>query len=78
MTFEVCGQESNPDPFMNNIHGMQKAGMSVSCLTPPVTNQSASKDVIKVVGYTRESGLQKRLLNAYKEKTRRDFGEWEE
>ncbi len=78
MTFEVCGQDSNPDPFMNNVHGMQKAGMSVSGLTPPVTNQSASKEVIKVVGYAKELGLHKRLLDAYKEKTRKDFGAWED
>lgn len=75
-TFEICGQESNNNHFTNNVHGMQKAGMNVSCLTPPVTNKNSSKEVIKVTGYTKEDGLHERLLNEYKEITRRDFDQW--
>ena len=75
-TFEISGQESNNNHFTNNVHGMQKAGMNVSCLTPPVTNKNSSKEVIKVTGYTKEDGLHERLLNEYKEITRRDFDQW--
>lgn len=75
-TFEICGQESNNNYFTNNVHGMQKAGMNVSCLTPPVTNKNSSKEVIKVIGYAKENGLHERLLNEYKEITRRDFDQW--
>ena len=50
--------------------------MNVSCLTPPVTNKNSSKEVIKVTGYTKEDGLHERLLNEYKEITRRDFDQW--
>jgi len=35
-TFEVCGQDSSANHFTNNIHGMQKAGMTVTGMTPPV------------------------------------------
>jgi hypothetical protein len=77
-TFEICGQLSDTNHFTNAVHGMQKAGMTVSCLTPPVTNKNSSKDAVKIVGYTREHGLHDRLLKEYKEKTRKDFGHWEE
>ena len=73
MTFEICGQDSNINFFTNNIHGMQKAGMNVSCMTPPVTNKSSSKEVIKVAGYKKEDGLHERLLNEYRDITRREF-----
>ena len=35
-TFEVCGQCSSENSFTNKIYGMQKAGMNVSGITPPV------------------------------------------
>lgn len=75
-TFEICGQESNINFFTNSIHGMQKAGMNVSCMTPPVTNKSSSKGAIKIIGYTKEDGLHERLLNEYREITRRHFDQW--
>ena len=77
-TFEICGQESNTNFFTNAIHGMQKAGMNVSCVTPPVTSKSSSKEVIKIIGYAKEDGLHERLLNEYREIMRRYFGQWEE
>jgi hypothetical protein len=76
-TFEIVGLESNTNHFMNNVHGMQKAGMNVSCLTPPVTNKTSSKDAVKVVGYTREVNLHERLSEEYKKITRKDFDQWE-
>jgi hypothetical protein len=68
-TFEVVGQASNTNSFTNNIHGMQKAGMNVSYATPPVTNKTSSKDLIKFTGYTKEDGLHKRLTDQYREIT---------
>ena len=69
-TFEVCGQAVNNNYFTNSIHGMQRAGMNVSCTTPPVTNKTANKHVIKVTGYTKEEGLYERLMKEYREITR--------
>jgi hypothetical protein len=66
-TFEVCGQITNENYFTNKTHAMQKAGMNVSCMTPPVTNKTSSKDLIKIVGYIKEDGLQARLLRQYAE-----------
>ena len=60
-TFEVVGQLSNENAFTNRVYAMQKAGMNVSGLTPPVTNKTSSKSTIKVVGYTHEDGLYERL-----------------
>ncbi len=77
-TFEVCGLESNNNHFTNSVHGMQKAGMNVSCLTPPVSGRNSSKAAVKVTGYTKEDGLHARLLKEYREITRRDFDQWEE
>ena len=56
-TFEVCGQVSNENSFTNRIYGMQKADKDVSCMTPPVTNKTSSKDLVKITGYTKEDGL---------------------
>lgn len=64
-TFEVCGQASNTNAFTNKTHAMQKNGMNVSCATPPVSNKSSSKDLIKITGYTKEDGLYERLLKQY-------------
>jgi hypothetical protein len=74
-TFEVCGQATNTNFFTNETHGMQKVGMNVSCITPPVTNKNASRDTIKIVGYTKEDGLYERLVREYKEMTMRSFDE---
>ena len=68
-TFEVCGQCSSENSFTNKIYGMQKAGMNVSGITPPVTNKTSSKDLIKIIGYTKEDGLQQRLLKQFQEIT---------
>lgn len=76
-TFEICGQTENTNHFENSVHGMQKSGMIVSCLTPPVSNKNSSQSVIKIAGYKKEDGLHKRLLKEYREKTRKDFEQWE-
>lgn len=68
-TFEVCGQVANENSFTNKTYAMQKAGMNVSCSTPPVTNKNSSKDTIKVIGYTKEEGLQERLSKQFMEIT---------
>ncbi len=57
---------------------MQKAGMNVSGITPPVTNKTSSKDLIKITGYTKEDGLQQRLLNQFRQITMPPLDdEWE-
>jgi hypothetical protein len=66
-TFEVCGQITNDNFFTNKVYAMQKAGMTVSGMTPPVTNKTSSKDIIKVIGYTKEEGLYDRLSSQYSE-----------
>lgn len=76
-TFEVCGQTTNENSFTNKTHAMQKAGMNVTCMTPPVTNKTASKESIKIVGYSKEDGLYERLLAQYRDITIRASGEWE-
>ena len=75
-TFEVCGQEANNNFFTNSTYAMQKAGMNVSCLTPPVTNKTSSKDVIKITGYTTEEGLHDRLLKQFREITAKSMDDW--
>lgn len=65
-TFEVCGQVSNENSFTNKTYAMQRAGMNVSCMTPPVTNKNSSKGLVKVTGYTKEDGLQERLLKKFR------------
>ena len=66
-TFEVCGQVSNDNHFSNRTVAMQRAGMNVSSMTPPVTHKNASKGAVKVPGYTLEVGLEERLLKKYSE-----------
>ena len=73
-TFEVCGQESNTNYFTNLIHGMQRAGMNVSYVTPPVTNKTSSKSLVAVFGYKQEDGLQDRLVKEYQVITQSGFG----
>ena len=77
-TFEVCGQASNTNPFTNKTYAMQKAGMNVSCVTPPVGGQNSSKDLIRLTAYTREDGLYERLLAEYRKITMDSVGEWED
>lgn len=77
-TFEVQGQESNTDHFLNLVHGMQKQGMTVTAVVLPVTNQYASKEAIAVAGYRRETGLYDRLMKDYRGRISEDFGQWEE
>ena len=64
-TFEVCGQAVNTNSFTNKAYAMQRAGMNVSCTTPPVTNKNSSKGLVKITGYTPEDGLHKRLLEEF-------------
>lgn len=66
-TFEVCNKTTNDNAFTNRTHAMQRAGMNVSCMTPPVTNKTATKDSIKIAGYTCETGLYDRLTKQYSE-----------
>ena len=66
-TFEVCGQSNNTNAFTNEVYGMQRAGMNVSCVTPPVSNRESSKDLVKVPNYTKEDGLYGRLQLQYKQ-----------
>lgn len=66
-TFEVCGQIANENSFTNKTYAMQKAGMNVSGMTPPVTNKFSSKGTIKIAGYVPEEGLYDRLLKQYTE-----------
>jgi len=66
-TFEVCGQADNTNAFTNEVYGMQRAGMNVSCITPPVSNRESSKDLVKVSGYAKEDGLYNRLQLQYKQ-----------
>ncbi|HEU5289870.1 MAG TPA: hypothetical protein VFU05_04450 [Cyclobacteriaceae bacterium] len=61
-TFEVNGPTTSDNFFTNKIYAMQKAGMNVSGVTPPVTNKTSSKGLIKIPGYAREDGLYERLL----------------
>ncbi|AYB32482.1 hypothetical protein [Chryseolinea soli] len=65
-TFEVCGKAANNNFFTNSIHGMQRAGMNVSGITPPVGVTNSNKEGIKVPGYTKEKGLHERLLSEYR------------
>jgi hypothetical protein len=76
-TFEVCGQASNENAFTNKVYAMQKAGMNVSCITPPVTNKNSSKDLVKLTGYSKEEGLYERLLTEFRTKTiDSSFDQW--
>lgn len=68
-TFEVLDQVSNTNPFTNKTYAMQRAGMNVSCMTPPVTNKTASREFIKITGYTVEPGLYERLEKQYRKIT---------
>jgi len=66
-TFEACSQETNTNYFTNLVYGMQRVGMNVSCITPPVTNTNSNKESIKITNYTKEVGLYDRLMKQYQE-----------
>jgi hypothetical protein len=68
-TFEVWGQASSENAFTNKVYAMQKAGMNVSAVTPPVTNKTQSKQAVKFTGYKQEDGLYERLHSEYQKKT---------
>jgi hypothetical protein len=74
-TFEVWGKETNTNPFMNKVHGMQRLGMNVSCTTPPVTNHASSKEMVKIQNYTKEEGLYNRLSHEYQVLTMKEYDE---
>jgi hypothetical protein len=76
-TFEVCGQVSNDNSFANKTHKMQRAGMNVTHMSPPVTNKTSSRDLIKIVGYTKEDGLYERLLKEYRDRTMPTSDDWD-
>ena len=65
-TFEVCGQAFNTNAFTNKTVALQRAGMNVSCATPPITNKTSSRELIKLTGYTYETGLLERLVKEYR------------
>lgn len=77
-TFENCGQADNTNSFTNQTVAMQRVGMNVSCMTPPVTNAAASKDTVKITGYTKENGLYERLMKEYRDITMRSINEYED
>jgi hypothetical protein len=64
-TFEVCGLITNDNAFFNKVYAMQKAGLNVSGMTPPITNTTSSKGLIKIAGYKVEEGLYERLSAEY-------------
>jgi len=72
-TFEVCGQEVNTNFFTNGVHGMQKAGMTVTGMTLPVGAKYSNEKTIKIIGYSKEDGLYERLLKEYKDLSRKLF-----
>ncbi len=65
-TFEVCGQSGNTNAFTNEVYAMQRVGMNVSGVTPPVSNKESHRDLVKFTGYSREDGLYTRLQAEYK------------
>jgi hypothetical protein len=77
-TFEVQGQESNTNHFLNLVHGMQRLGMTVSAVVLPVTNRHASEESIQFTGYRRVKGLYEQLTKDYQHKMRGDGGMWDE
>jgi len=66
-TYEVCGNADNPNAFTNEVYGMQRVGMNVSCTTPPVSNKESSRDLVKIRDYAKEDGLYARLQKQYKD-----------
>jgi hypothetical protein len=77
-TFEVLGQVSDTNPFTNKTYAMQKSGMNVSCMTPPVGGTYSSKDLIKIMNYSREDGLYEKLLDQYRKFVMGSADHWHE
>ena len=77
-TYEVVEQSSNSNGFTNRTYAMQKAGMNVNGVVLPVTNKNASKESIKLVGYSKEDGLFERLLKKHQQITIEQAGFWDE
>jgi hypothetical protein len=65
-TFEVVGQDVNTNAFLNRTIGMQRLGMLVSGITPPITNKNSSRTAVTVPGYAPEEGLEERLMIQYR------------
>lgn len=77
-TYEVCGSAANTNAFENEVYAMQRLKMNVTGVTRPLTNKESSKDLIKIVGYTKEEGLYARLKIEYRQivmKSSQDFME---
>jgi hypothetical protein len=72
-TMEVIGSSSDDTRLTNNTYEMQQAGMKVHCQTADI---SASKESIKVAGYTHEDNLYSRLLNEYEQLTKKQLKRW--
>jgi len=77
-TFEVIGQAGNENSLVNKTYAMQRVGMNVSCVTPPITSNNASKGLVKITGYLAESGLYDRLQKQYSELLRQSSFEDED
>lgn len=77
-TFEVCGQTGNTNAFTNEVYAMQRAGMNVSCVTPPVTNKESSRKLVKITGYAKEEGLYAKLQLQYKQLVMKSYGDYNE
>lgn len=77
-TFEVLGQESNTDHFLNQVHGMQKLRMTVTAVILPVTNKFSSKAGIRQTGYRVETGLYARLVKEYQSRLKGDDVQFDE
>jgi hypothetical protein len=75
-TFEVVTKDMSENAFTNKTHAMQRDGMNVSCVLLPVTNKSASKTAVKIMGYTKEDDLYEKLLQQHREITLRNAEEW--
>jgi hypothetical protein len=77
-TFEVCGKEANDNVLFNRTQAMQRVGMNVSCVSPPVSYKTSSKSLVKVSGYTLEEGLYERLQTEFGKRSREEpLGEYD-
>jgi hypothetical protein len=64
-TFEACGQAPNTNAFTNEIYAMQRSGMNISGITPPVSGKNSSKELVVVRDYSKEPGLYERLKKEF-------------
>ena len=77
-TFEVVEQADNSNGFTNKAYAMQRDGMDISCVILPVSNKNSSKETIKFIGYTLETGLYEKLLKEHQAIIMKQAGMWEE